>query len=433
MKSRPTPGIILCLLLMYIFVSMPTTALPRTQTASNPDSVKHMTIDWVLEQVLMNNPRIKAAEQRWFGVEQREEQVSSLDDPMVSYNRWLSTPETRVGPQESVIMLSQRIPFFGKLSLKGEMAVQEAVATQQQYLSTKRDVIDKAKTAFYDLYWIDGSFGILDEYQNVLRSFWRVAESKYRTGVGIQVNVLKAELEISMIEERKLTFEQMRDGTAARLNALLNRDPQAPLASAEALDTVWYNVDADEILRAAQQRQELQGVQAMIKRSETAISLARRNYLPDFQIVGSYVTIPAGRTPALDDGKNPYSIQIGITVPLWFSKLNAAVEEERAYEQALHLTYRDLNNHIAAEVMDILARLRTAQQTVSLYDRQLIPDAERTLASALASYQTGTLDFLSLLDSERMLLNLRLSRVKELANYWKQVAALERAVGGRLP
>ena len=418
-------------IILFLFISTASSSLLHAQGSAIPP--EYLKLDWVIEQALQRNPQIQAAEWRWHAVEQREPQISSLDDPVLSYSRWLSTPETRVGPQENVLMLAQRIPFFGKLSLKGEMASHEALAAEQQYHATRRDIIYKVKTVYYDLYWIDNSLSILNEYQDVLRSFMKVAEGKYRTGIGIQANVLKADLEISAIEERKLNFIKMRRGTSARLNALLNREPQSPLDSPGPLDTSEVPIDTTRILQAALNRQELQEVQAMIRRSEAGVSLARRNYFPDFVLLANYVTIPDGRTSALDSGKDPYGIQIGLTVPLWFGKLSAALDEAKAHEQSLQLSYRDLHNQIAAEVMDVLARLRAAHETVSLYDQQIIPDAERTLASALSSYQTGTLDFLSLLDSERMLLNFRLARAKELANYWKQVAALERAVGGTLP
>ncbi|MFQ5710114.1 MAG: TolC family protein, partial [bacterium] len=110
-----------------------------------------------------------------------------------------------------------------------------------------------------------------------------------------------------------------------------------------------------------------------------------------------------------------------------------AVGEAQSMLVSNRENYDNLKNEVEAEIKDLFARLKTAERTVDLYAQQLIPDAERTLQSVLASYQTGTLDFLSLLDSERLLLNFRLAYAKELANYRQQAAALERAVGGELP
>ncbi|NIR49522.1 TolC family protein [candidate division KSB1 bacterium] len=85
-------------------------------------SVSSPDLDELVQEALQNNPQIEAAQRRWRAALRRVPQVSSLDDPMLSHTRWLSSVETRVGPQENVFMLSQRFPFFGKHILKGNMA-----------------------------------------------------------------------------------------------------------------------------------------------------------------------------------------------------------------------------------------------------------------------------------------------------------------------
>ena len=68
---------------------------------------KPVKLEELISEALQNNPGIQAAQQRWLAAQQRDPQVSSLEDPVFSYTRWLSTPETRVGPQENVFVLSQ--------------------------------------------------------------------------------------------------------------------------------------------------------------------------------------------------------------------------------------------------------------------------------------------------------------------------------------
>lgn len=415
----------------FLFVGFANAQI-RTASFAGRDSV--VVLDDLIQEALQNNPQIKSAEQQWRAVQRRVPQVSSLEDPIFSYTRWLSSVETRVGPQENVFMLSQRFPFFGKLRLKGDMANQDAVGAEQKYQATVRDVVYKLKLAYYDLYWIDQSLLILQEYQRLLQDFQRVAERKYATGTGIQVNVLKAQVEISTIEERRLNFEKMREGAVARLNALLARQQRRPVGFVGAIDTSLFQISEQELIQQAiQQRQELKSAEAMIQKSEYAISLSKRNYWPDLNFSLSYVSIPGGRTAAPDNGKDAWSINAGINLPIWLGRRNAAVDEAQAVLVSNREDYENLQNEVEAEIKDLFARLKTAERTVNLYAQQLIPDAERTLQSALASYQTGTLDFLTLLDSERMLLNFRLAYVKELANYRQQVAGLERAVGGELP
>ncbi|MCZ6819895.1 MAG: TolC family protein, partial [Calditrichaeota bacterium] len=392
------------------------------------------SLDMLVEEALQNNPEIKSAEWLWRAYLQRPTQVSALPDPMFSYSRFGANVETRVGPQENVLTLSQKIPFPGKLSLKGKMANQDALAAEQKYQATVRDVIYKLKLAYYDLYWVDQSLLILQEYQQLLRDFQRVAETKYATGTGIQANVLKAQVEISSILERQLNFDKIREGAVARLNALLAQDQNTSVGFVGPIDTTLFEVsEAELIVKAIEEREELNSAKAMIQKSEYAISLSKRNYWPDLNLSFTYITIPSGRTVAPDNGKDAWSINAGINLPIWQGRRNAAVDEAQAMLVSNRDSYENLKNEVQAEIKDLLARLNTAERTVNLYAQQLIPDAGRTLQSVLASYQTGTLDFLNLLDSERMLLNFRLAYAKELANYRQQMVGLERAVGGELP
>ncbi len=331
-------------------------------------------------------------------------------------------------------MLSQSFPFFGKLRLKGKMAREDAAAAGQHYQATRRDIVYKVKQAYFDLYWIDTSLRILDEYQPLLHQFRQVAERKYSTGVGIQANVLKADVEISSIDARRFTFHRLRQGTVARLNALLNRHADTAVEPVVVLDTIRLRYSEQQVRqRALDSREELKAAEAIVRRFDYGVRLARRNYWPDFRLSGTLVTIPSGKTLAPDNGKDAWSIRVGVNLPIWLGKRRAAVEEARALRTASSESYAGLKNEIVAEIRDLYAAVETSRQTVDLYARQLLPDAENALRSALSSYQTGNLDFLSLLDSERLLLNFRLAYAREIANYRKQIAALERAAGGELP
>jgi outer membrane protein TolC len=147
----------------------------------------------------------------------------------------------------------------------------------------------------------------------------------------------------------------------------------------------------------------------------------------------NYIDISKGVSSVPDAGKNAWSIMFGVNLPIWFGKQKAAVREAEEVISSNKLMYEDLENRIRAEIRDIYYQIEIIGQTLDLYEQGLISQAESSLESATASYRTGTLDFLSLLDAERMLLNLKLGYTRETSNYQKQLAALERSVGGTLP
>ncbi|MFQ6115800.1 MAG: TolC family protein [bacterium] len=415
--------------LMIIF----TIAISHDFALAQEDGVA-LSLEKLVQEALEKNPEIQAAERRWRAAQERPTQVSTLPDPMFSYARFGSSVETRVGPQENVFMFSQRIPFPGKLGLKGKMASQDALAEEQNYEATERDVIFKVKMAYYDLYWIDQSLEILNQYLSLLQDFTRVAEQKYATGQGIQANVLKSQVEISSTLERRLGYEKMREGVVARINALLDRPQDTKLGRATKIDTNRIKLDEEALVnRALSQREELLAIQAMIGKSEYMRSLAKREYLPDFNLQAKYIDISKGVSTAPDAGTNAWSVNFGLNMPIWLGKRNAAVREADEILSSNKLTYENFENQVKSEIKDFYYQLEITGRTLDLYEQGLLTQAESSLESAMASYRTGKLDFLNLLDAERMLLNLNLGYVKEQSNYQKQLAAMERAVGGELP
>ncbi len=393
-----------------------------------------LSLHKLIEEALDRNPEIKSAERRWLAKEQKPAQVSTLPDPAFSYTYFGKSVETRVGPQENVFTLSQKLPFPGKLRLKGKMATQDAVAAKQQFDATERDVLFKVKKAYYDLYWIDQSIAILSKYLSLLQNFSTVAEQQYATGKGIQANVLKSQVEISSTMERRLGFEKMREGVVARINALLDRPQGTRLGIASAIDTNRVRLKKDLLINVAMsQREELQAVQAMVQKSEFMKRLAKREFWPDFTVRANYIDVAKGVSVAPDAGKNAWSVMAGINLPIWLGKRKAAVREAEETISSNKLTYDNVENQVKAEINDLYYQLELTEKTLDLYEQGLIAQAESSLESATSSYRTGKLDFLNLLDAERMLLNLNLGYRKEQANYQLELAGLERAVGGKLP
>ncbi len=390
-------------------------------------------LDSLIAEALLSNPQIKSAEKRWQAASNKAMQVSALPDPVLGYTRFGESVETRLGPQENVFSISQKIPFPGKLGLKGKAVKQDAFVEHQNYLALKRDIIFNIKQAYFDLFWIDKSTKILSDYLILLEDFTKVAEQKYATGQGIQTNVLKSQVEMSTTLNRKFDFDKLRQSAVSKLNMLLNRTQNQPLGLIYEIDS-GANCLAEGALiqRALEQRQELAVIEKQIKKSQFMRELAIKNYLPDFNFQLNYIDVSKGESNTPDAGKDAWSVMVGINLPLWLGKRNAAVREANSMLAANRFTFENLENRVKSEIHDLFYQIEIARKSLALYEQGLLTQAESSLQSAISSYKTGNLDFVSLLDSERMLLNLNLSYAKEQSNINKKLAALERAIGGDL-
>lgn len=409
-------------------------AAPMPQVDSLAAAEGNLHLSQLLDLAMRDNPEIKAARAAWTAATHRPSQASALPDPQFSFTHWLQSVETRVGPQENVFSLSQRIPFPGKLGLRGDMAKQASVAERMKYESVRRDVIFKVKSAYYSLYWVDRSLAVLQEYRDLLRDFVRAAEERYANGAGTQAEALQSQVELSSILERELGFESSRSGYVARINALIDKPADSILGRAVEVDTVRVEIPADSLIRfGLSQRQELRAARAMVRKDELGRALASREYLPDFNVGGAYIVNGKGSGSFPDAGKDAYSVTLGVNLPLWLGRRHAGVEEAEELLRSSEGRASDLSNAIAAEVKDLSSQLATGSKTLALYREGLLAQADASQKSALAAYTSGKASFLTLLDTERLELRFQLGYVKELADYSRQKAALERALGGGLP
>ncbi|MFQ6082055.1 MAG: TolC family protein [Candidatus Aminicenantia bacterium] len=420
-------------LLIFFF---PSVVYPKNKSLGisshqrSPQREKIVKLDEFIKIALENNPQIQAAEKRWQATKEIIPQARSLPDPMISYTHFGRSIETKLGPQRNKISISQKFPFFGKLSLKGQITQKQANSLEEQYKAVKKDIILKVKKAYYDLYWINKSIEITQKEKEVLQRLEKIAEKKYETGTASQQDVLKAQVEISKIIDKLLLLNQQKKAIKANLNALLNRPADSFIGEPEDFEISKFNYTLEELYKMAKEnRPELRSVFFLIEKNKAAIKLAKKNYYPDFALMFSYVDIGGGTTMNPEDGSDSWMGSIGINIPIWRKKLHAGEEEAINNLKASERNYKDIENNTLSQVNELYFEVKTAEEVVKLYKYSLLPQAEQSFKASEAGYLTGKVDFLNLLDSERMLLHIKIGYFKSMADFEKSLAQLERVVG----
>ncbi len=396
-----------------------------------------------VSRALEANPALKAAERRYRAALEQVPQATALPDPMVTFTQAIRSVETRVGPQDNAVMLSQAFPWFGKLDLKGRMATQAAAAASEAYTAAQRDVIAQVKAAYYGLGYVDAAVAVAEEERSLLAHYERLAEDRYASGQGQLQAVIKIQAELTTIVSRLLMLREQRASLAARINTLADAPPAAavptvrlaapPVALASSLD-----VGALSALGEAH-RPEVKAADARVARDERAVDLARKNYWPDIVLSAGFVNVgrrhdAAGvASPPPDNGKNALTVSVGVSVPLWRGKLKAAVRQAADQAAAGQQDRAAVVNGIEEDVRDQVVALQTLAEQIDLFQRVLIPQAQEAQRSTEAAYQTGQVGVLDLLDSERVLFDVHLANAKQQTDYLIALAKLERAVGTKFP
>lgn len=392
-----------------------------------PDFTEAVNLSGLRAYTLANNPEIKAAEERWRGARARPPQEGSLPDPMINsayHNEGLDRFTQGKGDFSFLRFgAEQEVPFPGKLALREARATREADREGALYRATLLNVLTRLRIAYNDYYLAHKSIEIVRNNRELLEQLTRAAEARYEVGEGLQQDVARAQVELSILVGRVTSLEQARQSAMAMLNATLNSPPAAPLGVPASLDKrpLTYSLDQLESF-AKQQSPNLQAAQFGVASSETNLDLAKRQYYPDFVLRADYFN-KAALVPEWEVG-------VGVRVPLYFWRKQAyGVREAIAGVGEARASRQSTSQDILARIKDLYAQATSADRLVELYGGVVRSQAEIALESALAAYRVGKVEFLSVLNSFTVVNDYRLRYYEELANFDKAVAQLEEAAG----
>jgi outer membrane protein TolC len=389
-------------------------------TASSADT---LTLEHVIAGALRENPELRSAHAGWEAMRERPALERTLPNPMFKYGgmdmtrggNWPNTDEKR-------FMVEQEFPWFGKLGLRGQVAAKEAETMQREYEAMQREVIWMVKESYFDLYGVQHSLSITRAEKDVLERVATVAITKYSTGEVTQQDVLKAQAEISMVREKLYDLEQQEAVLKARINQLLNRRPDSPLGMAVTPPADAFDLDLEELFTAAKRnRPEIKSAQAQIEGSEAERELMKKESFPDYRLGVEYRSFRAGEDMVM--------FTVGFDLPIWRGKYKAGVREAEKMIESSKAAKEAAEKQAAFDVADAHFKLLAARRTLDLYKNVLIPQAQARFDASEAGYGTGKVDFLDLLESERFLLNARVTAAMTEGSVGMQAARLERAIG----
>ncbi len=380
----------------------------------------------LIPEALARNPELVAARKQWEAATNRIVQARSLDDPTLSVHLW-NFPQTFnvTRADNSIFGLSQNLPFPGKLALKGEIARRSAEMTEQALRAKERELVARLKQAYYDLFLAHKAIQIHHEQVELLRQFVEIANAKFRTGKGSQADVLKAQVELSVLQQQLPVLEQRRETTAALLNTFLDRDPLSPLGIPQEPSLLPIDTTIDDLHRLAlNARPELKAVELAVQLSEQSRALAQRQYYPDFN-----VTFQRFQNFQAHDGFGAY---VAMTVPFAFwtkPKYDAGVQEAAASVAAARAQQHTVENLTRFQINDLLAKVRASEQVATLYHTTILPQALQNLEAARAGYRAGKGGFLDLIDTQRALRGFQFEYYRMLVEREHRLAELEQVVG----
>ena len=398
------------------------------------DSNDLQTLPDYLRYASLNNAELKAKFEEWKAALEQIPQAKALDDPKFTYSYFIEEVETRVGPQRQKFGIMQVFPWFGKIEARTDVAAARAKAARQSYEATKLKLFWQVKKEFYEYSYLAEAIAIAEQNLDLLKYFEEVARTRYTVAVGAHADIIRAQIELAKLEDVLVSLKELRKPAVAGLNAVLNRPADANLPWPKRPDFRSVHVDSFQIVELLKSKNpRLTELDWQIEAAKSSVELAKKKFWPDIGVGIDWIQTDDALGGGRGSGKDPVVLMFSMNIPLWQDNYKAA--QRQAEANVIRITQQkvDTENSIVAKTSQVLYEFEDSHRKMSLYANNLVPKAEELLQASEIAYKAGTVDFLSLIDAQRMLLKYKLDHQRAATNNQQKLAELEMLAGIELP
>jgi len=400
--------------------------LPLLLLGQQPES-EVLTLDQCITIAIQQNPLVLSSLQQYQASLARINQAKAFPQPSID---WDSDLQPKLfdfkGTGEWYFGISQSVEFPGKRYLRGKIATKEADAFLQEIELLKLDIVFQVKQAFYRLLLSQEKLRHTQQNLELAQDYLKKAELKFDAGDVAKVEALRARVEASKAANDVRSANNDVRLAKAMLNFLLARKKYAPLEIKGDLKRAPISLNMEELLeKALSFRPEFKGINLVLEREKLTKKQAYMSYLPDFELgVSKHRVIGEGSW---------WDFTLSFPIPLFFwQPKKGEIAEAEANINSLEKDREHLINAVTLEVEEAYMTAVTADNQISLFEEEILTQAEEVYNMFLFSYQEGEIGGIELIEARRTLIEARTSYADALFNYGVALAALEKSIGQKL-
>ena len=389
-------------------------------------------VESLLDYARARNPEYAAMRLEAEAAAERVYPAGALPDPMLRTELQNITnypAETNVNLLPSRVgstkyTLTQPLPFWGKRDLRREAAEAEVDVAKGRAGITWTEQAARIKTAYAQYFAVGKLIGLNREVIDLIDRLDGITQARYAGGLAPQQDAIRVQVERTAMRSELIQMETERHHASARLNALLARPANSPLAAPERLRPLPAAARLDYMAleeRLRGRNPQLFADDARIRAAEKNRDLTYRNRYPDFVVGVSPIQ--------MRNRVNEWELMLEFNVPL---QQESRRSQEREAEKMIDVARarKDASaNQLLADLVENLSALDGALRTEMLAQTSLLPQADLTFQAALAGYENGRVDFATLLDAQRQIRKAKQDVIKAQAEQQARLADIERLIG----
>lgn len=416
------------------------------------------------------HPELLAKYAQWQSLLQRIPQVTSLEDPVLTYGQFVLSDVNRVK-----VSLAQKFPWFGTLRVRGDRALARANAALQEFYAIRNHAFASVKKAYFDYAFLAQSVRVTEAQLDILDFMEEIVRSKYTLGLATEDEVLRIQIEQAQVRDQRASLDQFRFAASARLSEAVGRTAFDVLPWPKETQHPPILPETTVLLgQVKRMNPELRAIEYLQEGAADSVALARKKGRPDFTFALDYTSVSrprqirpdrprpsslhgarrllsgtsAGSSGALTDlyavatsdeplsyrsgGEDNLLLTVKVNLPIWRKRIRASVEEASLIEKSMayQRAHRTISLQSAAQLA--IFEVVDARRRFDLFTETLLPQAEQAYESLQSSYATADTraSFLDLLESVQLLLDFELQQVQASRDLHVAAANLEMILGG---
>jgi len=388
----------------------------------------------LLDYAREHNPELAATRFDAEAAQQRTETAGALPDPVLRTELIDITNQGSTGPRllpsqtgSTRYTLMQSVPWYGKRDLQHSVAEAQLSQANGLVAASWAELASSIKQTYAMHYFATASEGLAQQTLDLLDGLEQIAQTRYANGLGTQQDVIRVQVEKTMLRSELIALQNDGHHTHARLNALLSRPVNAPLAEPVQLRAMPPAAKLDEaalLERLRAQNPQLHIAEASIQLSEKNRELAYNNRYPGFTL---------GVAPnQTGNAVRGWDLMFEFSIPLQQSSRRSQERESEAQYSASNARKQALLNRTQSELSENLSALESASRTESLVTTRLLPQTELTYQSALAGYENGKVEFAMLIEAQKQRLKARQQQLQAQTEMQLRLADIEKLLGEEL-
>jgi cobalt-zinc-cadmium efflux system outer membrane protein len=386
----------------------------------------------LLHYAYLSNPSITASRESWQIFIENYRMGKSYPDPQLMTTYFPKPIETRLGPQDWNLTLSQVIPFPGTLSQKGKVLEADVKIARLMVDKTVKNIVTAVSSSYYELIYIQKAIDVATANLALNQKLLNISHNAYAQDKALFYDVSKARAQTAQIQYDVLLLQELEQTEKTKMNTLLNRPPNEVLGRALNLapKQVVYSLDEIYGLSMMYQEDNLIAQEAILK-SEEAIQLTRYENLPSFKFGFFYAGIgqPDVASPPKDAGDDAVGVQLGLNLPLWFGKNKSRRAKAAAFKAKAMADKTVTANRTKARISRLWFKLQNSNRLISLYANDLLPQALASVKTSETWFREGQGKLADFLEIQATAYNFQLSLERAKTDYSKTLVQLEQLAG----